>query len=133
MMTLRCSPAISMSQGGTQNFALDAGLQFAGQGYLLAGAFQTSPGFPVGPVVIPLALDFWLIGSVNGANTALYPNTLGALDAQGRATAAFVIPPGVPPSVQSGLAGAPLWHAFAVFDGNGALAASNPVRVMLLP
>jgi len=93
--------AISATNGGTQTMRLDAGVANAGALFLVAGTlFGTRPGIPIGPYVVPL-------------NPALYVNTVGFLDAQGKATVLFTLPPA------PFAAGVDVNHAFGVIDGTG--------------
>lgn len=122
-------PALSVGGGGTQAFTLRPGSGFAGMPYVLAGSFGNEPGLSLGGVHVPLNLDPWLQASLSLANTAVYPGSVGLLDAAGAAGASFVWPPMNQPS----LVGTSLWHAFVVGGGGGLAHASNAVRVRMLP
>ncbi|MGE3171293.1 MAG: metallophosphoesterase [Planctomycetota bacterium] len=124
-MLRRDVPVLSVGQGGTQAFALDAGPAFANRFYILGGALDTQPGFQLGAFRVPLNPDAWFSTWAGLINSPVYPNSLGQLDAAGRASAAFVLPPNALP----GGAGLSVYHAFAVWDANGPLAVSNAVRV----
>ena len=63
--------------------------------------------------MIPLNPDAWFSLTLSAANSAVYSNSLGLLDGQGRANAAFVFPPGF-----ATFAGSTFHHAFVVLDAN---------------
>ena len=95
-----------------QNFGLDCTAANASQIYILIGSLNgTRPGTPFPPITIPLNLDGWLDISIGYANTAVYTNTLGLLDANGKASMSFTLPAGV-----SGAAGLTLHHSAVVLD-----------------
>ncbi|MBZ0152316.1 MAG: hypothetical protein K8J09_12375 [Planctomycetes bacterium] len=129
---LQASPAAVPAAGGVpQAFAIDCGPAHAGSLYwVVASGSGTRPGFlsPLGPQTIPLNLDGWTSLSLQLANTAVYSNTLGLLDANGRANASFSLPPGV-----AGLAGTTLHHAVVVLDllTFASTFVSEPVSVLL--
>lgn len=126
----RDQPAISLAVGGRQDLRLAAGSQHAGRTYVLAGSFGTSPGFSFRGAQVPLNQDPWFQLSLQSANSATYPGSLGTLDANGAAAAACVLTPIQDPS----LVGVAVFHAFVVFDANGQLAhVSNPVKLTLRP
>jgi len=121
---------VSLATGGQQALALDAGVVHAGRSYLLAGSISgTSPGIPVGAVTVPLNFDGYLLYTVTNPNSFPLTNSLGTLDAAGRASAAFGLPAGLPPS----LAGIVAHHAYVVLGPTGLLEASNPLPVTLVP
>ncbi|MCB9881769.1 MAG: metallophosphoesterase family protein [Planctomycetes bacterium] len=104
---------LSVSRGGTQRLALDAGTSHVQDLYLLLGsATGSSPGLPLGNVTLPLVPDGYFQVSINAANTGIFQNTLGTLDINGRGNAAIQIGANAPPE----LLGLTLWHAFLVFD-----------------
>ena len=111
-----CSPsAVSATTGGSHTMQLDAGAANAGRLYIVVASMSgTRPGFDFGGFHVPLNLDSWFNLALAAANTAVYTNTLGFLDAQGRATASFNMPAGYP-----SFAGATINHAFGVIDGAG--------------
>jgi len=107
-------PSISLATGGLHSFHLHAGAAQAGRVYLLMGsASGTAPGLPINSVVLPLNPDGWSTFSLAQANQPPFANTLGSLDASGRALASLNVPPGLPAS----LAGLTLDHAYIVFNG----------------
>ena len=89
---------------------------------LLAGVDGTWPGLPLpGSVVLPLNPTAPLIDLVLGGGAGVFGNFLGLLDANGRATASFSLPPGF-------VVPAPLDVDFAFFSielGSLSLRASN--------
>ena len=61
------------------------------------------------------------------ANSSIFVNTLGALDASGKAGARFVFGP----SGQSSLIGRRIYFAFLTFGGGKFTMASNPIQLRL--
>lgn len=79
---------LSASAGGNLDLALDAGSALAGRSYLvLCSAGSAAPGFDVGTVHVPLALDAALLWSAATCNVAPLIQTCGVLDQNGRAAA----------------------------------------------
>lgn len=124
---MQATPTAIPASGGTQTFSLDAGVANAGDIYLIAGtASGTRPGFSFQNLNVPLNVDFWFNGSLSAANTTMYTNSLGFLDAQGKATATFNFP-NFP-----AFAGLSLHHAFVVLDlATGPVMASEPTHLLL--
>jgi hypothetical protein len=123
---------VSLSAGGAQALALDAGAAHAGDVYLLLGsASGIAPGFTVAGQHVPLNPDPYLLLSAVLAGTLPFAGTTGVLDGVGAASAAIVVPAGADPA----LAGRVLHHAFGVLDvANGSLAlTSNAVSLVLAP
>lgn len=88
---------ISIATGGTQELRLAAGAARAGHVYLLLGSISgTSPGVPLDSFVMPLNFDIYTSLTLNTPNSSFLPGSLGFLDANGRASAAFTLPPAVP-------------------------------------
>lgn len=122
--------SVSLSAGGTVNFALDGGAGSASQLYLmLASASGTSPGIAVDGLTLDLVFDSYLTYMLTHANMAPYANTLGALDGVGTGSASLTVPPATDPS----LAGAVIDHAYLVLSGGVVTLTSNPVSLTLLP
>ncbi|MEX1024525.1 MAG: FG-GAP repeat protein [Planctomycetota bacterium] len=129
--------AVSVGTGGTHRLRLDAGAAHAGELYLVLGSLRgSSPGFYFGGFVIPLTLPSPYFNlTLTNPNSAVLVNTFSALDAAGRSTAAFVLPPGSNPS----LVGRTAHHAFVTLDftsNPGALQisfAGNAADVQLVP
>jgi hypothetical protein len=109
--------SVPVATGGTQTMHLDASPANAGSLYLVVGSMHgTRPGFDFGGVHVPLNMDDWLGLTMQAANSAVLGNTMGVLDAQGRATAFFNFPRGYP-----AFAGTHFDNAFAVITGSGIL------------
>jgi hypothetical protein len=118
---------VSAANGGTVAFDLIPGTSHAGRNYVLAGSMSgTSPGFSFGGADIPLNLDPYLFSA---AGTSLLPDSIGVIGANGRATAAFALPPGL----ADHLAGTRLHHAFLVLDTStlAVTRVSNPEPLLL--
>ena len=125
-------PDLSLGAGGTLNLALDAGAHNAGRTYLMLGSLTgLSPGLVFGDYTLPLNADGYFLTTLANPNVPPLSSSLGSLDADGRAAAAFDLPPGTAPS----LAGVVLGHAFAVLDTGGAQphVVSNPVPCTFVP
>ena len=125
---------LSLAAGGVHALGLDAGPAHAGETYLVLGSLTgTEPGVAVDGLVLPLAIDAWFLFTLGNPNAPPYAGSLGALDAQGRATATLTLPPGV--AGAAALAGQTLYHAFLTIDF-GALAVaytSDAASLGLLP
>jgi hypothetical protein len=109
-------PSSVPAAGGTAHaFAIDCGVANANQFYIvLASSLGTRPGFlsPLGPQTIPLNFDpTWSQLSLDLMNSPVWTNTFWFTDANGRATASFNLPTGIP-----GLLGTRLHHAAVLFD-----------------
>jgi len=111
--------AVPVAGGVPQNFLIDVGPNYANTLYLvLATGLGTRPGFvsPLGPQTVPLNFDgLWTNLSLNAANTPIWVNSVGFLDANGKNLfpAAFVMPPGYP-----SFTGFTIHHSALVIDGN---------------
>lgn len=121
---------ISVATGGVHSLYVDGGFARAGMTYFVAGsATGTTPGFNVGPINIPLNPDAYFNLTLTLPNQGAFVNTLGTLDAAGRAEAALVIPGGFPI-----LTGITLDHAWLGFDANNFFVfASESQRVTFVP
>jgi hypothetical protein len=103
---------VSLATGGQQVLRLDAGDAHAGELFwLLGSASGTSPGLDLGGFTLPLVVDAYFVFGLANPSVLLSPS-LGVFDAEGRALAAFSLPPGASPS----LAGATLHHAWLALD-----------------
>lgn len=84
--------------GGRVGFEIDYGMARAGRPYALLGSISGPGSTVVGAAVLPIVLDPFSEASFVLANTPMFPGFLGALDAAGRAGAAFdslgPLPPG---------------------------------------
>ena len=129
--SLKASPAqLSPIDGGVQTFSLDAGAQYAQLPYLLLGTVSgTDPGFPIDGQLLPLNADAYTVNSLIAPSSPPLAGSFGTLDAQGRGSATFTLPPGLPAS----FAGVQLHHAFVVIELLPTLLhvvfASNPVSL----
>lgn len=107
----QATPSSISTAGGTQSWSLDAGVANATRLYAIAGTLSgTRPGFQFGNSLIPLNSDVWFNLSLAAANGAVYSNTVGTLDASGKAAASFNYP------ALAAFAGATFHHAFLVLD-----------------
>jgi len=119
---------VRAAAGSPTDFRLAGGAGGAGRLYAVAAsASGTSPGILLPPIVVPLNFDPLFDLSLQLANSAVFVNTVGSLDANGRAAARFAPPAGV----LVPLVGRDLHFAFALLQP--ATLASNPVRVTILP
>lgn len=108
--------SLSVTTGGTQTMSLDAGAAH-GRAYLLLGSFSgIRPGIPLAPgVALPLNADAYMMLMFALPNQVI-AGSFGTLDASGKATARFTLPPNVvPPPPALGLL---LHHAYVVADAN---------------
>ena len=124
-------PTLSLSAGGSQRLFLSAGTGYAGAIYLIVGsASGTSPGTPIGDLVLPLNTpDPWFGFTLAYPNTPLLPLSLGFLDASATLRTAFTLPPASPAI----LAGFTFHHAFVVVEGSSVTYASAAVPVTFTP
>ena len=87
----------SIATGGTQELRLAAGAARAGHLYLMVGSLSgTTPGLPIDSFVLPLNFDVYSNLTLNSPNSAFLPGSLGFLDGNGRASAAFTLPAAAP-------------------------------------
>lgn len=117
------------ARGGELPFVL-ALPDLAGGSYLvLASATGSNPPTPFGRAgLLPLVRDEWFLLSARLAGSVYLPGTRGTLDADGRAEAAFVAPPGaLLPLVGRSLT----WAAVAATPVRAAT--TPPVRVEVRP
>lgn len=116
--------------GGTVNFTLTAGSQYAYHKYLLLGSTSgTSPGFtlPCGSV-LPLNWDGFTDLVIAYLNSPIFVNFYGVLDGNGNGAAQFNLPaPSGPPHPEI-----PIWFAYYVKD-TPVCPVSNPVQVDVVP
>lgn len=87
---------VSAAAGGTIQLDLAAGPPQALRGYFVLGSISgTSPGIPLpGGPTLPLNWDAFTLITLQMANSPSFVNTFGTLDAVGRGTAQFWVPPG---------------------------------------
>ena len=118
---------MSIAAGGTQRFMLDAGTKHATRFYWIFGsATGTKPGINLGGLHFPLNPDFYTDFTIGFPNTNILMNSLGKLDASGRATGSLNVPKGLPLPLNLTLN-----HAYLVFLGKWHMV-SNPVPVTLV-
>lgn len=87
---------ILATAGGVQTLSLDVGPVHAGKVYFLVGTVSgTGPPFQAGGFDVPLVVDGWTDVTL-GPNVGPLVNTLGTLDAQGRAQGVQLLLPPVP-------------------------------------
>ena len=127
---------LSLASGGVQNLRLFAasppgpGGESPALSYLLLGsASGVRPGTSFGSAVLPLQADAYLFAALADPVGLGLGAAAGALDATGGASASVALAPGSDPS----LAGRTLHHAALIFDGGEAVAATNPVPLVLTP
>lgn len=125
------SATVSLAAGGQADFVLDAGPQHAQEMFWMLGSITgTSPGLPLGPLVLPLQADPYLMFLAQNPNTQPLANGFGLLDVAGKATARFDLPANVP----AGLLGLQLHHAYLTLSPfNVPQFVSNAVTFVLGP
>jgi hypothetical protein len=123
-------PELKLFQGEALQLRLNASVAAAGDTYLLLGSLSgTSPGLMVGAVSLPLNLDAYFLQMLTTPNSLLHGGSLGLLDAQGRASTAFVLPAGLSPA----LTGMTLHHAYIGFNSLGVISTiSNSSPLVLV-
>ena len=119
---------ISAATGGQLQFDLVAGSPQSGNLYFLGGSITgTSPGFQLGGVTVPLVYDAYTVAS---AGSVLLPGSIGVLDANGRGTAMFDLPP----LIGAGFTGTTFHHAYIVLDASlTPTMASNARGILMNP
>ncbi|MCA8944250.1 MAG: aryl-sulfate sulfotransferase [Planctomycetes bacterium] len=119
---------LSVSAGGSVDFHVVAGPSHAADFYLVLGsASGVAPGVTFNQDVrLALNFDGYMSTTLNSANTFPFSNTLGTLDASGRADGSFTLPGGILPAAAIGLE---FHHSFVLFDADSMLPvrAGNPV------
>jgi outer membrane protein assembly factor BamB len=124
---------ISLSAGGTAELHLDFPSARAGNVHVVVGSFSgTSPGLGLsGGFVLPLNYDPYTDYTLFVANSPLFVNSIGVLDARGDTRARRVVPVGSP----AVFAGLPFTHAALCFDPLGGVvtAVSNAVPLTFVP
>jgi hypothetical protein len=123
---------ISISQGGTQSFALEAGAAYGSDPYLLLGSFSgTTPGVPVSGVPVPLNLDAYTNFTLLSPNTPPLSGSFGFLSGGGSGTAALTLAAGG----SGALVGLTAHHAYVVIDPvtSTVTYASNALPVVFQP
>ncbi|QDU66033.1 alpha/beta hydrolase-fold protein [Engelhardtia mirabilis] len=124
--------SVSLSAGGAQAMSLWAGDDQAGHFYVILGSLSgDSPGTQFGPLSIPLNFDAYFNYTLTSPYSGPVSPAFSVLDANGRASATFGVPPGTDPA----LAGLTVHHAFLTINpvGVSVEVVSNAVSVDLLP
>ena len=120
---------LSLAAGGTVRLEMRAGP--AAQGALrlvLGSASGTSPGVPLGAVLVPLNPDGYTDLLLSNPAGSPLSDIVGVLDAAGASQSLFALPPGTNPA----LSGLTLHHAFLTITA-GVDAASKPQPLTLVP
>lgn len=128
--TLASAPdTLALSTGGALLHTLDLTADHAGEFYLLfASATGIAPGFGLGSLEVPLAVDALTFAMIGQLASPQAPGYFGLLDAAGRASAQLLVPGGLSPA----LAGTWVFHAGLTLDAAGnARATTNPTRTQL--
>lgn len=115
---------IPLTTGGFQDLQLDFGANAGGRSFVMLGTLSgVLPGTQVGSLHLPLNADPYTLSMLGGVSLAL--PQVGTLDAFGRATSRFALPPGLP----TGLAGWTFHHAALTLDPSGVADVSQAVPV----
>lgn len=125
-------PQVSVSHGGFQQMAIDAGHLEAGRAYWLLGSSSgTSPGIVLSDeFLLPLNSDSYFLQTVFFPNATALSNSLGTLDDLGHGAASFSLPSGS----SAALIGMTLHHAFIVLRSTLEVTfVSNPIAVEFAP
>lgn len=117
------------SAGATAALQLNAGPAFANRTYLMLGSFSgTAPGIVISAgVKLPLNFDSYFNHLLLTTNPPVLQNHIGVLDAQGKATATYVNPANLRPT----LIGLQFSHAYLLTPTNDF--ASDAVTFTLTP
>ncbi|MAB80824.1 MAG: arylsulfotransferase (ASST) [Planctomycetes bacterium] len=120
---------VSVSAGGSVDFELLAGPEHANRIYLMLGSRSgTLPGFFFSGFHFPLNPDDYFRFILQNPAGSPLSQPVGMLDANGRATGAFALPPGSP----AFLVGLELNHVFLVIDQGVVEFVSNPLPLNLV-
>ena len=124
---LEGTPAqIPVATGGRQTLSLNAGAAEGGAPYLLVGTTSgTIPGTTVGSLRVPINIDGYTLFTIASPNTLPLTNSMGNLDAAGKATATLTVP------ASPSLLGVTGHHAFVTFNSSRTafVTASNAIAV----
>jgi hypothetical protein len=120
---------ISIANPGLVEFKVDGGAGDANVPYAVLGSLTgLAPPHVIGPVSLPLVQDFWFDLTLNPATTPI-TSGFGYTDAQGKATASFLLPPGLPPALN----GLQHWSAAVIINiNNGTITVTNPAVFSLV-
>ena len=122
----------SLSLGGHSEYHIDFDVAHAGDIHVLVGTLSgTSPGLSLANgFVLPLNYDAYTDISLAYANSPLFVNSIGVLDAAGDGRTRVFVPPGS----FGGFAGQPFsYAALAIDPATGVSATSTPVFLTMLP
>ncbi|MHC4945665.1 MAG: M28 family metallopeptidase, partial [Planctomycetota bacterium] len=119
---------VEISKGGFIDFALNGSAALGGRIYvLLVTSSGTSPGTPIGSVVLPLNWDVLTDICAANLNTPVFNNFLGILDGGGQAAATVYVPIITDPAAVG------LQLDFAWLTLNSIDFASDPAGILLVP
>lgn len=123
------SSEVSLTRGGAQSLTLDLGLAQANTFYMLLGTQSgNQPGTRFQGIDVPLNIDAYTGMTFAAANGPILQNTLGNLDAQGRAQCTIRLP------ALPGLSGLVVQHAAVWFDnGMNLRGATGTVPLRMVP
>lgn len=119
--------SISVEAGGKQQLFVEAGIAVAGSHYQIGGSLNASSGFGLDRVPTPLDPDDASALFKVHAHGLLIQNSLGTLDASGRATVKLMPPKKVP----SSLVGMRFYHVVAVFNESERVGVSRSSSLLL--
>jgi hypothetical protein len=118
---------VSVINGGEVELMLETNPTAAGRTYAVLGSLSgTSPGTPVGSVVLPLKYDAFFVMVQNNLNSSIFHNFYGQLDASGRALATLNVTIPVNPS----LAGLTANFAFVLLGPANFASNAAPVQLV---
>ncbi len=121
--------SLSLAAGGTQVLFFRPGIAQAGKTYLLLGCTRPAgSGIRLGAVTLPLAKDGYFDLTILGANSRLFTNSLGTVNALGYGIVYIHLPKGLPPS----LAGTLLKHSCLVISKQGTFDLASNLEVLQL-
>jgi hypothetical protein len=117
---------VSASAGGSVDLFLENPSVHGGREYVILGSMTgTSPGIPVGSVVLPIHFDIVTQTMIPMIHTSTFDQFHGNLDPKGRAMATLNTPAGLDP----GTVGVELYFAYFVMNPEDL--ASNPASVTI--
>jgi len=116
---------LSVGTGGSTNLTIEAGASHAGEDYFLLASFGSSPGFNIDGQHVNLNMDALFNISRRNPNSARFQNSMGTLDAYGRAVVTFDTLGSVTPTYE----GTTLSFAYVLLSGPG----QRPVTYSSLP
>jgi len=120
----------SIVTGGQQDLLIAMGTLHAGELYFTLGSISgTSPGFPVGGLLLPLNVDAYFLTTLTNPNSPGLVGSFGTLDAAGLGMTSIVVPPGL----GFGLIGLVGTHATVTLDSTLAVTGvTNAVPITLV-